>query len=86
MKKVLVHWVEMRTLEVLDECPTDDVNEFEKHLYDRQQMFFNKDPYSIDDKNSFTVKSETRDFEIVDVEAIVPENEKVGSGEDIHQR
>ena len=86
MKKVLVHWVETRTLEVPDECPTDNMDKFEKWLYDRQIFFLNKDPYSIDDKDSLTVGSERRDFEIVDVEAIVPENEKMGTREDIHQR
>ena len=82
MKKVTVHWVEMRTLEVPDECPTDDVDKFEKWLYDHPMSDYNY-PYHI---TEYAVKLETRDFEIVDVEAIVPENEKIGTKEDIHQR
>ena len=88
MKKVIVHWVEMRTLEVPDECPTDDLttignDDFEKWLFDHTTGNINIDPYCLEE---FAVKSSTRDFEIVDVEAIVPENEKVGGGEDKHQR
>ena len=82
MKKVIVHWVEMRTLEVPDECPTDDVDKFEEFMYNKCM----EDPYNVNDENSFTVESERKDFEIVDVEVIVPENEKMGTREDIHQR
>ena len=84
MKKVTVHWVEMRTLKVPDECPTDDSDEFEKWIYN----YSFKDPKRNDPYlyEGFAVKIETRDFEIVDVEAIVPENEKMGTREDIHQR
>ncbi len=82
MKKVIVHCVEVRTLEVPDECPTDDVDEFEKWVYNNI-LSMHSHPY---ENPKIAVKIETRDFEIVDVEAIVPENEKVGSREDIHQR
>ena len=82
MKKVTVHWVEMRTLEVPDECPTDDVDEFNKWMYDR----FPLDPFDPMQIKNLVVKGDSRDFEIVDVEVIVPENEKMGTREDIHQR
>ncbi len=86
MKKVIVHWVEMRTLEVPDECPTDDQYAFDEWLNnDCTNNPYCGDPYEYDDKN-YVVETNVRDFEIVDVEAIVPEEEKVGSKEDIHQR
>lgn len=90
MKKVIVHWVEIRTLEVPDECPTDDVDKFEKWMYTHSptsepyKMFSITEP--IRGKINFVVKSETRDFEIVSVEAIAPSNEYAGSGEDKYQR
>lgn len=87
MKRVLVHWMEVRTLEVPDECPTDDESKFEQWLFDHAKNSpYTDDPYKANDQHTFVTKSDTRDFEIVDVTAIVPENEKVGSGEDKYQR
>jgi hypothetical protein len=55
MKRLLVHWVEMRTLEVPDNAPerTDEFIEW---------MVVNRC-----DRESLAVKADERDFEIVDV-------------------
>jgi hypothetical protein len=55
MKRLLVHWVEMRTLEVPDDAPerTDEFIEW---------MVVNRC-----DRESLAVKADERDFEIVDV-------------------
>ena len=83
-KRVSVHWVEMRTLEVPDECPTDKVEDFERWVYDSASNNpYTSDPYDCDEKN-FVIKSGTRDFEIVDVTPM--EEARVGYGEDEHQR
>ena len=55
MKHLIVHWIEMRTLEVPDDAP-ETTDEFEEWLcvngYNREQ---------------FVVKADQRDFEVVDV-------------------
>jgi hypothetical protein len=55
MKRLIVHWVEMRTLEVPDDCPekTDEFIEW---------MVINGH-----DREELAVKADERDFEIVDV-------------------
>ncbi len=63
MKRVIVHWVEMRTLEVPDECPTDNVDEFEKWIYNNG-LGIHSNPY---EKSGFAIKLDTRNLEIVDV-------------------
>ena len=55
MKRVLLHWVEIRTLEVPDDFPTDDVSELFEY---------------VDSMEKYTVKTDSRDLEIVDVEEI----------------
>lgn len=73
MKKVLVHWIEMATLEVPDECPTEESSEFERWIYDNDKSF-GHEPYS---KNgTFCVEQGTRDFEIVKVKNIKEETEE----------
>lgn len=68
MKSVIVHWVEMRTLEVPDECPTDKTEEFEKWLFTHADNHpFCEDPYKVDDCGSLAMRGDTRDFEIVEV-------------------
>lgn len=59
MKQVIYHWVEMRTLEVPDEAPTDDIYKLQDWIY--------KQGKSVDD---YTASSKTRDCEIVDVQEI----------------
>jgi len=82
MKRVLVHWIEVRTLEVPDQCPTGKVDDFERWLYDHAK----NDPYAMNGSDMFTVKSSTRDFEIVDVTTIEDQTAKCGCGEDEHER
>lgn len=57
MKQVIYHWVEMRTLEVPDEAPTDDIYQ----LFD----WIDEQGKEIED---YTVSSNTRDCEIVNVQ------------------
>lgn len=72
MKKVLVRWVEMVTLEVPNECPTENVTEFEQWIYDHDKSL-GHEPYS---KNgTFTTEVATRDFEIVNVDPFETEEE-----------
>lgn len=66
MKKVLVHWVEMVTLEVPDECPTDNSDDFERWLYDHDKSSLDIYKYGA----NFVTKADTRDFEIVEVENV----------------
>ncbi len=80
MKSVIVHWVEMRTLEVPDECPTDNVDEFEQYLFDRDQ----NDPYAVKSGDTFAVKANTRDFELVEVTQM--SEDKCGVREDKYER
>ncbi len=63
MKKVLIHWVEMRTLEVPDECPTDDISD----LYDWIEQ---QEPPSGCDLENYVTKVDSRDHDIVNVEEI----------------
>ena len=60
MKQVLLHWVEMRTLEIPDNFPTEDMEELFEYM----------DTVGDDSMEKYTVKSDTRDWEIVDVEEI----------------
>lgn len=69
MKQVVYHWVEMRTLEVPDEAPTDDIC----RLLDWVDLQTKNNNKTIDD---FIVKSDTRDFEIVDVQELIDEEEQ----------
>jgi hypothetical protein len=55
MKRLLVHWVEMRTLEVPDNAP-ETTDEFEEWLWDNGY-----------NREQFVVKADQRDFELVDV-------------------
>jgi hypothetical protein len=63
MKKVLIHWVEMRTLEVPDECPTDTILD----LYD---WIAQQEPSSRCDLENYVTKVDSRDHEIVNAEEI----------------
>jgi len=56
MKKVIVHWVEMQTLIVPDECPTDDAYEMDEWLGANREKYVEKNA--------------SRDYEIVDVEVV----------------
>ena len=55
MKRLIVHWVEMRTLEVPDDAP-ETTNEFEEWLWENGY-----------EREQFVVKADQRDFEVVDV-------------------
>jgi len=58
MKRILTHWVEMETLEVPDECPTED----EQAIMDWIEANGGTE--------IFCVKRNSRDYEIVTVEEI----------------
>lgn len=60
MKRVLVHWVEMRTYEVPDDCPTDDTDEFDEWIGQNTGG----------DTDTFVAKRDSRDYEIVYVEEL----------------
>lgn len=60
MKRVLVHWVEVRTYEVPDECPTDDTEEFYQWIDENTES-------NVDD---YAISKDSRDLEIVDVEQL----------------
>lgn len=55
MKTITYHWVEMRTVEVPDNCPDEDGWQLKSWLYDHP-------------KDYTLLKSDTRDFEIVDID------------------
>ena len=55
MKRVLIHGVEILTLEIPDNFPTEDASELFEYM---------------DSMEKYTVKSDSRDWEIVDVEKI----------------
>lgn len=66
MKKVLIHWAEMRTLEVPDECLTDNILD----LYD---WIAQQEPCNTPngcDLEKYVTKADSRDCEIVNVEEI----------------
>ena len=58
MKKILIHWVEMETLEVPDDCPTNSERKMWEWI----------------DKNGgmkrYSVKRNSRDFQVVDIEEV----------------
>ena len=56
MVKVLVHWVEMRTYEFPDGCPTDK--------YELESYIANLE----DEVETYEIKSNSRDWEIVSIE------------------
>ncbi len=58
MKKIIVHWVEMETLEVPSECPTKS----------ERKMWEWIDKHGGTEK--FSVKKDSRDFQVVDIEEI----------------
>ena len=60
MKKILVHWVEMRTYELPDEAPTDNEDELFKWIFQH--------PKAKGDLEYFTISADTRDWEIVDIQ------------------
>ena len=55
MKHLIVHWVEMRTLEVPDDAP-ESTHEFEEWLWDNGY-----------NREQFVVKADQRDYEVVGV-------------------
>ena len=55
MKHLIVHWVEMRTLEVPDDAP-ESTDAFERWLWENGYT-----------RETFVVKADQRDFEVVDV-------------------
>ena len=55
MKRLIVHWVEMRTLEVPDDAP-ESTDAFEEWLWENSY-----------NREQFVVKADQRDFEVVDV-------------------
>ena len=55
MKRLIVHWIEMRTLEVPGDCP-ETTDEFEEWLWQNGHT-----------REEFVVNADQRDFEIVDV-------------------
>jgi hypothetical protein len=57
-KEVLYHWVEMRKVIVPDECPTDTFADLDLWMSEHG------------DSKKFTVKIDSRDYEIVDVDYV----------------
>lgn len=55
MKRMIVHWVEMRTLDVADDAP-ETTNEFIEWMAKNGH-----------DRESLAVNADERDFEVVDV-------------------
>lgn len=58
MKRIVYHYVVMRTLEVPDECPSDNIGNMLEWIGQHRDDFM----------ENHTTKEDTRDWEIVDVE------------------
>ncbi len=72
MKQVTIHWVEMRIMEIPEQCPTGSFNSMLDWLASQSPC---DTPYGHDLEN-FTISRDTRDFEIVSVEKEEPSNNK----------
>ena len=58
MKRIIVHWVEMETLEVPDECPTKSECKIWEWIDNNGGT------------ENFSIKRSSRDFQIVDIEEV----------------
>jgi len=63
-KRVVVHWVEMRTYEVPDDAPTNTYEEFRHWLSQKDDSGMYRD-------DSYMTDEDTRDAEIVEVERLI---------------
>lgn len=65
MKIVTAHYVQMQTIEVPDDCPTDDIQKMWKWLEENKPK-----EWEAEGEQAFIADEQSRDYEIVDVKQV----------------